>query len=85
MEGRKKAKKKKRFVDPRVKLIGARIKALRIAAGYKSQEKAALAFEISRSQWADYEKGVEITLTLMWRIWDALEVTPEEFFAEGFD
>jgi DNA-binding XRE family transcriptional regulator len=78
-------KKEERFVDPRNTFIGARIQALRIAAGYTSQEKAAYAFNIGRSQWADYEKGAEMKLTTLWKICDAFGITPHEFFSEGFD
>lgn len=81
MEGRK----KEQIEDTRFKLIGARIKALRIARGYKSQEKAALAIGINRTQWADYETGVEMKLSSFFRVLDGLQVTPQEFFSEGFD
>lgn len=81
MEGRN----KDQILDPRFKLIGARIKALRIMRGYKSQEKAALAFNINRTQWADYESGVEMKLSTFFRVLDGLQVTPQEFFAEGFE
>lgn len=85
MNERKQEVKKGRFVDPRIELIGARIQSLRIAAGHSSQEKAAWAFGISRSQWADYEKGVEMKMTTFLRVCDALNVTPAEFFSEGFE
>lgn len=65
--------------------LGHRIKALRIKNGYSSYEKFAFDNDISRAQVGRYEQGKDIQFSTLVRICNALGVTINEFFSEGFD
>jgi len=39
---------------------------------------------IGRSQYGKYEKGADMRLSTFLRVLNALEITPKEFFSEGF-
>jgi len=66
--------------------IGIRLKTLRKAKGYTNYEKFANAFDISRSNYGKYERGVvNLTMETLLKILRALDVSLGEFFSEGFD
>ncbi len=65
--------------------LGGRIKQLRKAKGFTSYEKFAHASDISRMQYWRYEKGEDMRISSLKKVTDALGVTLEEFFAQGFD
>lgn len=67
------------------KLVGKRIRDLRKAKGYDAAEDLAYEKELPRSQYSRYEKGTNMRVDSLKKIMDALEVTPAEFFSEGFD
>lgn len=61
--------------------IGKRIKALRLAAGYTNAEKFAFEHEITRSQYANWEKGQDMKVSSLNRIAQAHGITIQDFFA----
>jgi transcriptional regulator with XRE-family HTH domain len=67
--------------------LGKRIKLLRKKKGFKSYELFSYDIEISRAGMANYESGnfVDIRFSTLLKIIDGLEMTPQEFFSEGFD
>lgn len=65
--------------------LSNRIKMLRLRAGHLDYEKFALGNGIARAQYRCYELGANITYTSLLRVMAALQVTPAEFFSEGFD
>lgn len=65
--------------------LAKRIKSLRISKGYSNYETFAYENNISRAQYGRYEKGQDIRFTSLLRILNALDITLEEFFKEGFD
>ena len=72
--------------DHRLMKLGQRIKQLRKEKGYTSYEKFAIQNDISRMQYWRYEKGGEdMRISSLFKIVDALGMTLDEFFAEGFD
>ncbi len=78
---------KEKFTETEVKhlkRIGARMKQLRIKAGYKSFETFAYEKGFSRAQYGKYEAGANITAITLIKILPALNVTFEEIF-KGFD
>ncbi|HEV8286845.1 MAG TPA: helix-turn-helix transcriptional regulator [Chitinophagaceae bacterium] len=79
--------KKKTQLNPDKELqkLGARIKQLRIKAGFTSYEYFAYENEISRTQYARYEQGKDIRYSTLLKIVAAHGMTVEEFFSEGFD
>lgn len=62
--------------------LSARLKAFRIAKGYKNYEAFAFKFDFSRAQISRYEKGEDLRISTLLRLLKALEVNPDEFFAD---
>lgn len=87
MKGGKKSKERLTLLEEQketYKKIGARIKTLRKAKGYKSQEKFANAFEIDRAQLGRFERGADMRISSLVKVVRALDMSFEEFFGEGF-
>jgi transcriptional regulator with XRE-family HTH domain len=77
-----KGKAKRLEDDQKVfKKIGKRIKQLRVDAGYSNAEKFAFEHEITRSQYANWEKGQDMLTSSVLRIARAHNLTLQEFFA----
>lgn len=70
--------------DEILKKLGARIKDLRIKAGYTSHEKFANDIEIGRSLYWGYEQGKNLNFLTLIRILNFHKISLEEFFNEGF-
>jgi len=69
-------------IQSELKRIANRIKQLRIEAGYSSLEKFAYEHEISRTQYARYERGEDMRLSSLMKIVAAHGMTLQEFFKE---
>jgi transcriptional regulator with XRE-family HTH domain len=82
---KKAAKKVQLDANEELIKLGARIKALRLEKGYSSYEQFAFDNDISRAQIGRYEQGKDIQLSTLVRVCNALGVTLNEFFSEGFD
>ena len=65
--------------------LANRIKELRIKKGYTNYEYFAYDHNIARTQYGRYEKGKDIRYTSLMKLIKAFEMTPEEFFKEGFE
>lgn len=65
--------------------LARRIKSLRIAKGYTSYEVFAFENSINRVQYGRYEKGNDLRYTSLLKVIKALDMTPAEFFSEGFE
>lgn len=65
--------------------LGARLKQLRIDAGFTSYETFAYQNNISRAQYGRYEKGQDIRFSTLIKLISAFGLTVHEFFSEGFD
>ncbi len=68
-----------------LKKLGARIKQLRLKAGYTSYEFFAYDHNFSRAQWGRYENGQDLKFTSLVKVVKSFGITLEEFFAEGFE
>jgi transcriptional regulator with XRE-family HTH domain len=68
-----------------IRQLGARIKQLRLKAGYANYELFAYDHNFSRSQFGRYELGENITFVTLIRIAGAFNMSLQEFFSEGFD
>lgn len=64
-----------------------RIKNIRKDKGFSSYENFAYDIEIARSSMAKYDAGTfdDMRLRTLLKIIDGLEMTPTEFFADGFE
>lgn len=67
-------------LDPRIEKIAARIKDLRVQAGYSSHEFFAWDNNINRIQYWRIERGSNITLKTLLSILDIHKITLAEFF-----
>jgi hypothetical protein len=88
MKGKdKKGAKKPLILDTEEELqkLGARIKSLRIRAGYTSYEYFAYDHDISRAQFGRYEQGQDLRMSSLIKVANAFGMTLQEFFSEGFD
>ncbi|HVW99911.1 MAG TPA: helix-turn-helix transcriptional regulator [Candidatus Babeliaceae bacterium] len=65
--------------------LGARVKALRIKAGYSSYEFFAYDHNMPRAQWGRYENGQDLRFSSLVKVVQAFGMTLSEFFSEGFE
>jgi transcriptional regulator with XRE-family HTH domain len=72
-------------LDKEVPKVGARIKQLRIKAGYTNADDFATDFSYTSSAYRSLEKGRNIELNTLIRILNCHGMTYVEFFNEGFD
>jgi len=52
--------------------------------GYTSYEAFAFDNNIPRAQYGRYERGVDLRCSSLKKVVDALDISMEEFFSEGF-
>jgi transcriptional regulator with XRE-family HTH domain len=64
--------------------LGERLKYFRKLKGYSNYEHLAYDIGISRSQYGKYENGGNIKFTTLYKILTHLNISLEEFFADGF-
>ena len=72
----------KQELDPRLLKVSAKIKKLRIDAGYSSYEKFAFDNDLPRVGYGNHEKGANITLASLLRILDIHKITLQAFFED---
>ncbi|SHN42278.1 helix-turn-helix domain-containing protein [Chitinophaga sp. CF418] len=65
--------------------VAERVKQLRKKKGYSNQEHFAWDHGLSRSQYGKWEQGADMRISSLERLFNALEITPREFFSEGFE
>jgi len=80
----KKGKQVKKHVEPELKELGARIRELRVAAGFSSAEKFAYANDLSRVSYTKCETGSNMTYMSLRKILKVHKITVQEFFNKGF-
>lgn len=82
------AKKKKtpapKTKNPLVVKLGKRIKELREQKGYTNFEHFAYDHGFARTQYNRYEKGEDMRFSTLMRLIESFEMTPKEFFEDGF-
>ena len=71
--------------DLDIQRLANRIRMLREQMGYSNYEKFAFEKDIPRAQYWRYEKGEDLKFSSLMKVIRALEMTPEQFFGEGFD
>ncbi len=67
-----------------LKLVGSRMKNLRIAKGYSNYENFAYESEISRAQYGKYENGGDLRLSSLIKVLKTLDIDLNDFFNEAF-
>lgn len=78
-------KQKDSAPHPELLKLGNRIRSLRIQRGYSSYEYFAYEHGISRAQFGRYENGEDLRYSSLLRVIHAFNMTPKEFFSEGFE
>lgn len=82
------AKSKKRNtpidIDKEIENLGNRIRELRKKKGFTNYEFFAYENRIGRSQYGNYEKGVDMRFSSILKLIEIHGLTLEEFFKEGF-
>jgi transcriptional regulator with XRE-family HTH domain len=66
----------------KLKMLGSRIKTLRIEKGYTSHEAFATKHGFNRTQYFRYENGEDLRFSSLLRIVSAFDMSLEEFFRE---
>lgn len=84
MEAKKKGVKTPIEPEDQLVKLGARIKALRIKAGYASYETFAYEHGLPRAQYGRYEQGKDLRFSSLVRIVAAFGMTFDDFFSDGF-
>lgn len=74
--------------DPQIEAmlmqVGERLKVIRKAKGYSNYEQFAYENNIGRAQYGRYEKGSDLRLSSLFKVLQAMDISPAEFFEEGF-
>ncbi|RGP11955.1 XRE family transcriptional regulator [Parabacteroides gordonii] len=78
----KKLEEKPEEVDERILKIAAKLKQLRIDAGYSSHENFAWDNGLNRVQYWRIEKGSNITLKTLLSVLDVHKISLSEFFKD---
>ena len=77
-------KPKKKEKTKEVKQLGKRIRELRKAKGYTSQETFAYDNNYTLSYYSRIERGEDIRFSSLIKVLKALDVNLKDFFSEGF-
>jgi len=72
------------YTKKQLENLGKRIKILRKEQN-SSYEQFAFKHEIHRVQYGRYENGGDMKFSSLMRVLQALDISPKEFFSEGFD
>lgn len=80
-----KRKEKTPYSKEQIENLGKRIRQLRKAAGFSGHDKFAYKHDISRTQYANYERGADMHFSTLMNLLEFLEISPADFFSEGFD
>jgi len=72
------------YTKKQLENLGKRIKSLR-KEQESNYEQFAYKHEINRVQYGRYENGGDMKFSSLMRVLQALDISPKEFFSEGFD
>ena len=72
------------FIDQQLQNLGKRLRQMRKEKGYSSADKFAFQNDIERALYGRYEKGQNMKFNTLMKLLYALDISPAEFFAEGF-
>ena len=68
--------------DRKLRLMGEKLRRLRLEKGYGSYDFFAWEHQIPRMQYLKMEQGKNHTMKSLFRVLKALDITPEEFFKD---
>jgi len=73
------------FITDNLAAMGKRIRQLRKQLGYTNLDIFAYEKGFDRTLYGRYERGKNLQFDTLLKIMHALEVSPKEFFSEGFE
>lgn len=68
--------------DLKLRLMGEKLRRLRLGKGYGSYDFFAWEHQIPRMQYLKMEQGKNYTMKSLFRVLKALDITSEEFFKD---
>lgn len=72
------------YTKQQLKNLGNRLRELRIERGFTNYEQFAFEHNIPRAQYGRYEQGQDLRFSSLVKVLNALNITLEDFFKEGF-
>lgn len=72
------------YIETNLKKVGDRLRELRKAKGYSNYEQFCFQHGFARSSYSRFERGEDLRFSSLLKVLLALEVSVEEFFAQGF-
>lgn len=73
------------YTKQQLKNLGNRLRELRIERGFTNYEQFAFEHNLPRAQYGRYEQGQDLRFSSLVKVLNALNISLEEFFKEGFD
>ena len=83
-KGKKKVNKVDYIPDDMRAKLGKRLRDLRIQRGYSNYDDFAYENDFSRAQVGRYENGQDMRFSSLIKMLNALNISIEEFFSDGF-
>jgi transcriptional regulator with XRE-family HTH domain len=76
---------KDKYTQKQLKLLGNRLKEIRLAKGYTNYENFAFEHGIPRAQYGRYEQGQDLRFSSLLKVLKAMDMSLSEFFSTGFE
>ncbi len=77
--------KNDQYTKQQLKNLGNRLRELRIERGFTNYEQFAFEHNLPRAQYGRYEQGQDLRFSSLIKVLNALNISLEDFFKEGFD
>lgn len=73
------------YTQQQLENLGNRLRELRTERGFTNYEQFAFEHNLPRAQYGRYEKGQDLRFSSLIKVLNALNISLEDFFKEGFD
>ena len=73
------------YTQQQLENLGNRLRELRTERGFTNYEQFAFEHNLPRAQYGRYEKGQDLRFSSLVKVLNALNISLEDFFKEGFD
>lgn len=77
--------KNDQYTTQQLKNLGNRLRELRIERGFTNYEQFAFEHNLPRAQYGRYEQGQDLRFSSLVKVLNALNISLEDFFKEGFE
>ena len=72
-------------INAQLENLGKRLRQVRKEKGYDNYEQFAFDNELPRAQYGRYEKGQDLRFSSLVKVLNAMNISLNDFFSEGFD